>query len=70
MERNVYLLYGVPADSVWGEVLIAIYGDLETAEYERERFKADKNWSSLEIQSWQVKQRERFNWEPVPTPYF
>lgn len=40
--ENVYLLYGTPAEVPWEETLIAIYGDMETAQYELEQFRKDK----------------------------
>lgn len=67
--ENVYLLYGTPAEAPWEETLIAIYGDMETAQYELEQFRKDKNWTVLSTQCWQVRKKARFDWTPVPTPY-
>lgn len=50
--ENVYLLYGTPAEAPWEETLIAIYGDMETAQYELEQFRKDRNWTTLSIQCW------------------
>lgn len=52
---KVYLLYGIPVEAPWEETLIAIYGDIKIAEKELKEFLATKNWSSLTIETWQVK---------------
>lgn len=59
--ENVYLLYGTSTEAPWEETLIAIYGDMETTQYELEQFRKDKSWIALSIQCWQVRKKARFD---------